>query len=350
VARKTKEKREYRRGPLKGVWPSPARAAPRRAARRADEAYGASAEPSWRGIDWPAHTHRAVVDGREVNYVSLGEGSGDAQPVVFIHGLGGSWQNWLENMPAIAETRRVVALDLPGFGGSETPAEPISITLFARTVEALAEQLDLGHVAVVGNSMGGFTAAETAIRHPDRVERLVLVDAAGISIAEAGKVAQRVGRILVSGGGREIPDPLRVLKRPGFLQIAFGAVMRHPTLIQRDLLAEQLTAVGAPGFAASLEALLSYDFRDRLPEIEAPTLVVQGEDDVLVPLGDAREFERRIPRATSLVLEDTGHVPMLERPATFNRALLEFLDTDVEPDEPDPGEEPLLAEGAERPV
>jgi pimeloyl-ACP methyl ester carboxylesterase len=348
MARGSKEKPEYRRGPLKAVWPSPARAAPRRAARRADEEYGASAEPSWRDVDWPAHTHAAVVDGRKVNYVDIGEG--DAPPVVFIHGLGGSWQNWLENIPAMAEGRRVVALDLPGFGRSEMPADPISITLFAKTVETLAQQLDLGHIAVVGNSMGGFTAAEVAIRHPDRIERLVLVDAAGISIAEAGKVAQRLGRLIVSGGGQELGDPTRILRRPGFIQLAFGAVMRHPTRLKRDFLAEQLTGMGAPGFADSLQALLSYDFRDRLSDIQVPALVVQGEEDVLVPLGDAREFEKRIPHATSLMLADTGHVPMMERPATFNAALLEFLEQDVAPDEPSPGEEPVLAEGSERPV
>jgi pimeloyl-ACP methyl ester carboxylesterase len=348
VARRSKEKPEYRRGPLKAVWPSPARVGSRRSAKRADEEYGAGAQPNWRDIDWPAHTHQTEIGGKTVNYVSLGEG--DAPPVVFIHGLGGTWQNWLENMPAVAEGRRVVALDLPGFGRSEMPSEPITITLFAQTVEKLAEQLDLGHVAVVGNSMGGFTAAEVAIRHPERVERLVLVDAAGISIAEAGKISQYVGRAMVEGGNRGVTDPHRVLKRPGFIHLAFGAVMRHPTRIARDLLAEQLTAVGAPGFGQSVQALLSYDFRDRLQDIVVPTLVVQGEEDVLVPLGDARKFEERIPRATSLILADTGHVPMMERPAIFNRALLEFLSDEVAPDQPSPGEEPVLAEGSEQAV
>jgi pimeloyl-ACP methyl ester carboxylesterase len=346
MARASKPKPDYRRGPLKAVWPSPTRPASRRAARRADEEYGASAEPTWRGIDWPAHTHQAEIEGRSVNYVTYGQG--DLSPVVFIHGLGGVWQNWLENMPAIGQTRPVIAVDLPGFGASELPAEEISITLFARIVEGLARHLDLGSIAVVGNSMGGFTAAEMAIRHPDRVERLVLVDAAGISIAEAGKVAQRLGRLLVAGGGQEISDPMRILKRPGYLHLAFGAVMRHPTKIKKDLIAEQLSGVGAPGFPASLQALLSYDFRDRLPEIQAPTLVVQGEEDVLVPLGDARQFEQRIPRATSLVLADTGHVPMMERPSTFNAAVLEFLDREAAPDAP--AEEPILAEGAEHTV
>ncbi len=330
------------------MWPSPAGVARRRAARRADEEYGSSAEPSWRDVDWPSRLHDARVAGRRIQYVDLGRP--DANPVVFVHGLGGSWQNWLENMPAVALGHRVIALDLPGFGGSDMPSEPITITRFAEAVEGLCDQLGLGPVAVVGNSMGGFTAAELAIRQPDRVERLVLVAAAGIYVAQATRASIRLGRLVLAGGDGKPERVRRLLRRPGYLQFAFGLIMRHPTRLAPDLLVELLNGVGKPGYRAALDALLSYDFRDRLPEIACPTLVVQGTEDVLVPLGDAREFKRRIPGATSLILEDTGHVPMLERPITFNRALLEFLEQDVSPADPDAEEEPVLSEGGEHAV
>ncbi len=103
---------------------------------------------------------------------------------MFVHGLGGQWQNWLENIPRAAQERRVVALDLPGFGQSPMPREQITISRYGRVVDALAEQLGLGRVDVVGNSMGGFIAAEMAIQFPERVERLVLVSAAGITSAD----------------------------------------------------------------------------------------------------------------------------------------------------------------------
>lgn len=346
--RKRGQSDEYRRGPLRHVSPSPAWIASRRAAGRVDEDYGASAEPSWREVDWPSHLHVARVAGRKVSYVDLGKREGP--PVVFVHGLNGCWQNWLENMPAVALDHRVVALDLPGFGGSEMSSEPIAITLFAEAVEGLCDHLGLGSVAVVGNSMGGFTAAELAIRQPERVERLVLVSAAGISIAKASRATSRVGRLLLSGGGLDPEHVRSVLRRPGLLQFAFGLVIRHPTRLEGDLLLEQLNGVGKPGFPDAFHALVSYDFRDRLPEIACPTLVVHGTEDVLVPLGDAREFERRIPEATSLILEDTGHVPMLERPITFNRALLEFLEQDVSPSEPDAQKATMLAEAHEDPA
>jgi pimeloyl-ACP methyl ester carboxylesterase len=133
-------------------------------------------------VDWTPHVKRATIDGRSVNYADYGEARDDARPVVLVHGLGGCWQNWLEQIPRLAaDGRRVIALDLPGFGASEMPREKISIEGFGRTVDALCDQLDLGQVVLVGHSMGGFTAAEMAIQFPRRVERLVLEAAAGIS-------------------------------------------------------------------------------------------------------------------------------------------------------------------------
>jgi pimeloyl-ACP methyl ester carboxylesterase len=132
---------------------------------------------TWTAIDWRAHVRWVRVDGQALNIVELGEGD---ETVLFIHGVGGAWQNWLENLPAVAAAGyRVVALDLPGFGASPLPAEPFTIPSLARLVRGLLDQLGIERAALVGNSMGGFVAAETAIAHAARVERLVLVSAAG---------------------------------------------------------------------------------------------------------------------------------------------------------------------------
>src|SRR2546430_16298298 len=179
---------------MKRVIPSKARPAPPWAARRASDDYGASAEPDWRTIDWREHLRDVEIAGRRVNYVDLG--SGDGPPIVFVHGLAGVWQNWLENIPRFAQERRVIVPDLPGFGGSEMPAEKISIPGYGRFIEALCDQLDLGEVVVIGNSMGGFVSAEVAIQFPERVERLVLVSAAGVT----GN-SLRHGPVMAGGGG-----------------------------------------------------------------------------------------------------------------------------------------------------
>lgn len=323
---------------------STAKPARRRDAERASADYGRDAEPDWREIDWPAHTHRLEIDGGPVNYVDLGE-RGDELPVVFVHGLGGCWQNWLENLPAVAERRRAIALDLPGFGGSEMTAGDVSITNLAATVEQLCEHLETGPAAVVGNSMGGFVAAELAIRHPPRAERLVLVDAAGISTTDLFRTPARTLARFVVAAAQSSGAPENALpRRPGTRQLAFGAIMRHPTLLPKDLLAEQAASgFGKPGFLISFDALMSYDFRDRLPEIACPTLIVQGTEDMLVPVRDAHEFRRLIPDSRELILEDTGHVPMLERPAVFNEHLLTFLDEQ-------PGERSPAADVTHEPV
>lgn len=344
--------RHYQRGPLRSVWPSPAGPARRRQAAKADPDYGVPAIPSWRDVDWPSVTHQVELNGRRVNYVTLGEGD---DVVLFVHGLGGSWQNWLENMPAVAASgRRAIALDLPGFGRSAMPADKISITLFASTVDALCEHLGLGPVHIVGNSMGGFTAAETAIRHPERVLTLTLVDAAGITSREIAKnpVAQQFAVTILGGNGvatatdeRGRPRALTLMRRPAGVHAVMAMVARHPTLLARDLLGEQLQSLGSPGFMPALDSIFHYDFVERLPEIGCPTLIVQGEKDLLVPLGDAYEFERLIPQSTVLTFADTGHVPMLERPAAFNAALLEFVGQDRSPHEPQAQDAPILADG-----
>jgi pimeloyl-ACP methyl ester carboxylesterase len=301
------------------------RIAPRRSAKRAGEDYGATAHPSWREVDWPAHLHQAEVGGRRVNYVDIGEGS--APPAVFIHGLGGCWQNWLENLPRVARERRCIALDLPGFSGSEMPAEKISISGYAQTVVDLCRAAGVDEpMAVIGNSMGGFIAAELGINHDGFGERIALVSAAGISsthlrrrpVLTAARISAAVTNVVIARSESFV-------RRPGLRHLMLAYVFRHPSLIAPDLAYHSMGGAGGPGFLAALDALTDYDFRDRLPELEAPTLLVWGREDNLVPVEDADEFERLIPNARKVILEDTGHVPMLERPQTFNDLLVEFL-------------------------
>ncbi len=151
----------------------------------------------------------------------------------FVHGLGGCWQNWLENLPRAALDRRAIALDLPGFGRSEMPLDEISIQGYARVVDRFCERLGLGEVVLVGNSMGGFIAAEVAIRRPQRVERLVLVSAAGISIHSLHRRPVRTwGRAAVALGAYGAANIQATIVRPRLRHIALAAVVRHPTRLR----------------------------------------------------------------------------------------------------------------------
>jgi pimeloyl-ACP methyl ester carboxylesterase len=306
-------------------------------ARRADDAYGAGAEPDWREVNWRQHLRQVQIAGRRVNYVDIGEGEGC--PVVFVHGLAGQWQNWLENIPAASRDRRVIALDMPGHGSSEIPAERITIPRYGRWVEALCDALDLGEVALVGNSMGGFITSEVAIQFPERVNRLVLVSAAGITTANVFRAPTRtLGRVAAVLSATSAARHRSVAARPVTRHMALTLVARHPSRLKADLAYEGVfKGVGKPGFHDALRACLEYDFRERLGEIRCPTLIVWGEDDTILPVRDAHEFERLIPNTRSVVMKDTGHIPMLERPTEFNELLAEFLSEEAPLEAPSDG-------------
>ncbi len=281
----------------------------------------------WRAIDWSKHERRARIARADVNYVDFGEG--DGPPVVFVHGLGGQWGNWLANLPVIGRARRVIAPDLPGFGGSDMPAQDVSISGYTQVVDELCEHLGLGPVVVVGNSMGGFIASDLALAHPERVEKLVLVGAAGMvpSRRERFKTVAilRLTGIVVA---RTAGATRAVAARPRLRRAALRTVAHDPDRIPADLAWRGLMGDPPPAFAPALKAAvdyLSWDWCQRLEEIRSPTLLVWGEQDALIPVRHQEEFARRITGARSLTMPETGHVPMVERPAEFNRALLEFL-------------------------
>jgi pimeloyl-ACP methyl ester carboxylesterase len=296
-----------------------------RRARSADEEYGTTAEPDWRGVDWLGHLKRVEVDGTPVNYVDIGEG--ELEPVVFVHGLGGQWQNWLENIPRAAQERRVIALDLPGFGLTPMPRDGITIPGYGRSVNAVCEQLELGRVDMVGNSMGGFVAAEVAIQFPERIDQLILVSAAGIASADVARTPiLTIGRVMSAVATHTVAQERFLASRPKSRHVSLALVARHPSRLKGDLAYEGFfKGAGKPGFQQALRANLDYDFRDRLPEIRQPTLIVWGEDDSIIPVRDAHEFERLIPDSRKVVMKDTGHVPMAERPDSFNDLMLAFL-------------------------
>jgi pimeloyl-ACP methyl ester carboxylesterase len=302
--------------------------APRRRRRARPEGYGPVGRSPWLDVHWDAHTRHVEVAGRRVNVVDIGRG--DTTPIVFVHGLAGSWHNWLETIPAFARGRRVVAFDLPGFGRSEMPAEPITVPGYGRFVDQLLDAVGVGRAVVVGHSMGGFIGAEVAIQFPARVERLVLVAAAGLTVQEpeAQRRVERMRRVerLLAFWGAWLATRSDVLaSRRRSRRLVLGLAMHRPDLIPGRLVAEQLRASGTPGYFPALTALAKYPIRHRLPEIGAPTLIVWGALDRIVPVKDAYEFSRLIPGARRVIFEETGHMPMIERPAAFNAELDAFL-------------------------
>jgi pimeloyl-ACP methyl ester carboxylesterase len=288
--------------------------------------YGSPGRSEWLDIDWQQHLRSATVHDARVNYVDIGEGPA----VVFIHGLAGCWQNWLENIPHFARSHRVVAVDLSGFGHSDLPREEISIPGYGRFLDSFLGLIGVERGAVVGNSMGGFIAAETAISHPSRVEKLVLVAAAGgPTLRERNDPMEsrimRGARLFGPIAAAAIARREHFVRRPRLRRALLLKIARYPERLSPELCFEVASGGGKPGFIDALSAILAYDFAHRIPEISCPTLIVWGRNDEIVPVEDAYEYERLIPGARKVIFEETGHVPMCERPARFNAVLDEFL-------------------------
>jgi pimeloyl-ACP methyl ester carboxylesterase len=290
------------------------------------DSYGADGPSAWLDVDWSEHQSWVRIEDRWVNVIELGSGP----PLLLIHGLS-CWQSWLENICFFAGDHRVIAMDLPGFGASQPPAEPISISGYARMLDALCEELGVGRAAVVGNSMGGFIGAELAIRYPARVQRLCLAPAIGLNmehvrIERRKSIHNRLENILFFGLAWLSVRSDMPVRRPGLREKLLSLVVAHPQGLPGELVLQVIRATGqATGFAEALDAITRYPIRDRLGEISCPTLIVWGAEDRLVPVSDATELEWLIPNSRKLIYEDTGHLPMLERPARFNADLRAFL-------------------------
>ena len=287
-------------------------------------------DPDWLKIDWRQHLHRVQLPGAEVNYVEIGEG----EPIVFIHGISGSWQNWLENLPHFGTKHRAIALDLPGFGASPMPSWPIDMPAYGRLLHDFCEKLGLGKgVTLVGNSMGGLVAAEAVLGQPSRFNRLVLVSAAGfINTWLPHHRGVATSRAWDRFGARVGALARFSVTHPVARWINFRFAMRYPGRLRKELLWEQVNAgVPCPGFTDALTSIIEYDARDRLEDIQIPTMIVWGFEDWVISAAAALSYHRRIPQSRLEIFEHTGHVPQLERPERFNRVLDEFIAAQLAP-------------------
>jgi pimeloyl-ACP methyl ester carboxylesterase len=275
-------------------------------------------EPSLTGLEerW------TTVRGARVRYFV----GGDGPSVVLVHGLGGAATNWVELAPALARSYRVLALDLPGHGGSSAlPAAP-SLTPFADVVAAVAEREELLPACVVGHSLGGLVGLRLALRRPDAVRVLFLASAAGISsgtrareVAVTTLVLARPARLVAPF--RRLVARFEWLRYPvfGFFEVsdpaAFPAAAVEGFLAGPALHTDVLSAG---------RALVADDPRIDLGRVRCPRLVLAGARDRMVPVADAIEYARRL-RAPLRIVPDCGHLVIGERPDACVEAIAELL-------------------------
>ena len=262
-----------------------------------------------------------VVDGRTVRFAD----GGDGPALLLIHGLGGSWQTWLENIPVLARGYRVIAIDLPGFGRSDPLPAPGGTERFIEVIATLLDELGVTQTVVVGHSLGGLVATLVAERRPRLARGLVLVSAGSVNLGR--------GRLAMIGVGFGVFDAivrrtplLDLVANHARLRWAFlrGAVQRPDTLAPA-LAREVIPAMRAPGFADAVASGVAVVRAAEPMRVACPTSLIWGRDDHLVPLWTAHRIRRDLPGARLAVLEDVGHCAMFEWPEVFNQIMLGFL-------------------------
>lgn len=303
---------------------------PRPDASEADgpDPYG-NPNPEWLAIDWRSLLDDVEVGGERVHYVESGPIEPEGAPaILLVHGLGGCWQNWIENIPHLARRHRVVALDLPGFGSSPMPASwDISIPNYGQLVAEFCDEIGLDDTVIVGHSMGGFVSAEAVINDPARFERLALISAAGISSARLRREpTEAFARAVTASTPLVVALQTHTFRRPRARAMAFRGMARHPHRLRPELLWEFFDGgIRGDGFSDALTSLAGYDILDRLEEVELQTLIVWGRNDYVVPPADAAQYARRLRNSKTVIFADCGHLVQAERPVRFNRLLDGFL-------------------------
>jgi pimeloyl-ACP methyl ester carboxylesterase len=263
----------------------------------------------------------AVVAGRKVYYETHGDHAGT--PLVLVMGLGGSCRGWLPlQVPELSKSRRVVIFDNRGVAGSEDPGGPFRVADLADDTVGLLDALGIQRTDLLGVFLGGMIGQEVALRHPDRLEKLVLVGTYARPDAKRRMLLEKWRELA------RINAPLEITVRARLLW-----TLQDETLEQTDLIESMIqffTRDGAPFsndlFVRQCDACLGHDTHDRLREIRARTLVVCGRNDQLTPPKLHRELADEIPDAQLVTLQYGGHLVMVESAERFHHVVTQFLD------------------------
>ncbi len=252
------------------------------------------------------------VLGQTIRYHESGAGD---KTVIFLHGLGGYADNWALNAPAFAAHYHVLVPDQIGFGSSSKPYLNYRIQTMIDFLDGFYRKMNVQRATLVGNSLGGWIAAAFAIAHPDKVDRLVLVDSAGLAVAEANRDVLLGLNPSTVEGMRAVLNLIlynKAIITEAFAEQAFAGHMRNND------------GYTINAFIDSIQR--KEDVLDgRLGSIKEPTLIVWGAQDALTPVSLGKALHDGIAGAEMLTLEKCGHVPQSECSGRFNEAVLNWL-------------------------
>ena len=265
----------------------------------------------------------AVVQGRKLYYELHGQHPGP--PFLLAMGIGGSCRGWLPlQVPDLSKERRVLIFDARGVGQSDDPGGAFSTADLADDLSSLLDALGLRRVDVLGAFLGGMTAQEFALRHPLRLDRLILVGSYARPDAKRRMLLEKWKDMA------RIETPISIQVRERLLWTVEDDTMEYTDLI--DSMVDFFTREGAPVsnelFMRQCDACLGHDVRDRLRQIHARTLILCGRHDQLTPPKFQRELADEIPGARLVTISFGAHLVMAESAQRINQIVLQFLGED----------------------
>jgi len=249
------------------------------------------------------------------------EEQGEGAPLVLIPGFGNGLWIWFKQIPALAQHFRTITFDPRGISRSEAKDEPISIRMIADDVAALLQALGIESAHILGASFGGFVAQEFALAYPQMLRRLILCCT---SYGGPGHVPPPLTTLQAIASTKGLNTQQRVRENlllafsPGYLDANAEEVERVIELRERNPVPEH-------AYLHQLQAAIGFNAEARVSEIYAPTLIITGDEDIIVPFDNSRNLAARIPDARLSIIEGGSHTFFIERADEFNRAVFEFL-------------------------
>ncbi len=253
------------------------------------------------------------VNGYNIRF--LENGAKKSRHILLLHGLGASAERWSKVMPILSKHFHVVAPDLIGFGYSDKPLVSYAIPFFVDFVKSFADVFGIKSLNLIGGSLGGHIAAEFAIQNNDVVEKLVLGTPAGIMKETTPTLTKYVAAAMY---------PTYDNAKDAFKEMVGSKGLDETYTL--DFVKRMRLPNSKYAFLSSLMGIKAApNLENRLYQIKAPTLVVWGEKDTLIPLDFAEQFHKGIKGSRLVIMNDCGHTPYFEEPDKFCDLVLEFL-------------------------
>jgi pimeloyl-ACP methyl ester carboxylesterase len=251
------------------------------------------------------------------------EEHGAGEPLVLIPGFSNGLWIWFKQIPALAQKFRVIAFDPRGIARSAAPDEPISIRLIADDIAALLRALAVERAHILGASFGGFVAQEFALAYPQMTHSLILCCT---SFGGPGHVPPPLLTLQAIASTKGLNTEDRVREN---LLLAFSKnyLEKNAEEVERVISLRAANTVPGYSYQHQLQAAIAFDTEARVSDIRAPTLVLTGDEDIIVPSVNSQNLAARIPGARLHVIEGGSHTFFIERAEEFNRAVTEFIES-----------------------